>query len=75
MIRKKLAQAIMIHQAEQLIANDLDVLFVEDLAIDEVDHGHIANVFYLQATATGLCGHGLTLLKYTPPPHGSFTGD
>jgi hypothetical protein len=40
-------------QAEQLLADRLDVLLVEDLAVGEIDDGHIADVFHFEAPATG----------------------
>src|SRR5207302_7953272 len=38
----------------------LDVLFVQNLAVDEIDNGHVADVFNFEATATRLRGHTLT---------------
>src|SRR5262249_5962830 len=38
----------------------LDILLVEDLAIDEVDHGHIADAFHLEPAAPSGGRHTFT---------------
>ena len=53
-IEQQLAAADFVHQAEKLLADDLDILLVKDLAIDKVDHGDIADVFNFEPTPTGL---------------------
>src|SRR5262249_20749964 len=56
-VEQELAAAFLVHQAEELIADDLDVLLVQDLAVDEVDHGDIADVLNLQAATARLRRH------------------
>jgi hypothetical protein len=56
-VEHQLATAQLINQAEELFADDLNVLFVEDLFVGEIDHRDIADVFDFQATATRLRRH------------------
>ena len=50
--RRIFLQSIGIDEAEQLLADDLDVLLVQDLAIDEVDHRNVADRFDFEAATT-----------------------
>jgi len=49
-VEQELTPPNLVDQAEQLLADDLNILFVQDLAIDEINHGDIADVFDFQAT-------------------------
>ena len=51
-VQQDLAQALLIHEAEELLADDLDVLLVQDLAVDEIDHRDVADGFDFEATTT-----------------------
>src|SRR5262249_17389944 len=62
----------LIDQAEKLLADDLNVLFVKDLAVDEVDHAHIANFFHLESAAPRLRGHGSNSSKTSEAAFSSF---
>ena len=46
-IEQQLATPLLVHQAEQLLADDLDILLVENLAVDEVDDGDVADLLHL----------------------------
>src|SRR5216683_3755226 len=46
-----------IHQAEKLFADDLDIRFVQDLAIHEADYGYIADFFRFQTSTMRLRRH------------------
>src|SRR5262249_22512555 len=57
-VEQQLAAAQLVHKAEKLFADDLDVLLVENLLVDEVDDGDITDVLDFQASSPRLCGHG-----------------
>src|SRR5262249_34133198 len=59
-IQQDLAPPRVFNQAKKLLTNDLNVLLVQNLAIDEIDDGHVADVFHFKATATRLCRHTRT---------------
>src|SRR5262249_23833757 len=59
-IQQDLAAARVVDQTEELLADHLDILFVQNLAVDEINNRHIANVFNFEATAARLRGHTLT---------------
>ena len=52
-----------IDQAEELFADGLDVRLVQNLAVGEIDNGHVADVFDFEPAATGLRRHA-SLLRY-----------
>src|SRR5205807_7199027 len=56
-VEQDLAAAELVHELEQLLADDLDVLLVEDLLVDEVDDGDVADVFDFQPAAARLRSH------------------
>src|SRR5207244_7820497 len=57
-IQQQLLGALVVDEIEKLFANDLNVLLVEDLLVDEIHHGHIADLFQLQTAAARLRIHG-----------------
>src|SRR5260370_6350754 len=48
------ALAFLIDQAVELVADDLDVLLVQDLAINEIDHGDVAHWLSFRTTPARL---------------------
>src|SRR5262249_2815334 len=56
-VEQHLAPAEFVNQAEQLFSDHLDILLVEDLLVDEVDDGNVADVLDLEAAAAGLRRH------------------
>src|SRR5579864_7397849 len=50
-VEQDLAPAELVDQAEEVFADLLNVLLVEDLAVDEVHDGHVAFLYDLEATA------------------------
>src|SRR5207247_1897253 len=50
-VQKDLAAAQLVDEAEQVFADLLNVLLVEDLAVDEVDDRDVADIFHFQAAA------------------------
>ena len=60
-VEQHLPAAELVDQAEQVVADHLDVLLVEDLLVDEVDDRDVADVLDLEpATAGGLGRHAIT---------------
>ena len=53
-VQEQLSQTLVIHQAEQLIADYLDVLLVQDFAVHEVNDGNIADMLDLKTAAARL---------------------
>ncbi len=51
-VEENLSPTFFVYQTEQLLTDDLDILLIEDLAIDEVDHGDIADMLDLEPAAT-----------------------
>ncbi len=69
--KQHLPPAEFVDQAEQVVADHLDVLLVEDLLVDEVDDGDVADVFDFEpTTAGGLGRHAST----SPPLRGNARG-
>src|SRR5262249_5683264 len=56
-VQKQLATSVLVDQAEELLADDLNVLLIQDFSVDEVDDGDIANVLNLQAATARLRRH------------------
>src|SRR5262245_49923810 len=56
-VQEDFSPAYLVDQAEKLLADDLDILLVENFAIHEIDHGHVADVLHLQAAPTRLRRH------------------
>jgi hypothetical protein len=69
-IEQNLAAAELVHQAEEIVADHLNVLFIQDLFIDEIDNGDVAHVLDLEASATRLLGHTATPVKTSYVPGG-----
>src|SRR5207248_11567312 len=51
-IQEQLLASGIVHQAEELFADDLDVLLVENLLVREANNRHIANVFDFESPST-----------------------
>src|SRR5207244_7862672 len=58
-VEQDLPAAELVDELEQLLADDLNVLFVEDLLVHEVHDGDIADIFDFQPAAARLRSHGL----------------
>ena len=56
-VEQQFAPAQFVDEAEELFADDLDVLFIEDFLVDEIDDGDVADVFYFQSPPPRLRGH------------------
>ena len=54
--KQHLAAAQFVHQPEQVVADHLDVLLVEDLLVDEVDDRDVADVLDFEPAAAGGLG-------------------
>src|SRR5207253_2740582 len=67
-IEQELAAAYLVHETEELLADDLDVLLVEDLPVREVDHGDITDIFHFEAPATRLGRHRLASFSLPDRP-------
>src|SRR5262249_53939993 len=67
-VEQDLAPAELVHQAEELLADDLDVLLVEDLLVGEIHDSDIADVFDFEAAPTRLGGHAQSPLVSLGPP-------
>src|SRR5262249_40973669 len=59
-IQQDFLAAELIDQAEELLADDLDVLLVQDFLVDEIDGRNVADVLDFEAFATRRLGHALT---------------
>src|SRR5438105_2770976 len=59
--------AQLIHQAKELLADDLDILFIQDFFVGEIHHGHFANIFHFQPSPLWLRGHENS--SYDRHPH------
>src|SRR5262245_25441653 len=55
-VQQDLPTAEFVNQSEQVVADHLDVLFVENLLIDEVDDRDIPDVFDFKPATAGLLG-------------------
>src|SRR5439155_3677000 len=58
-VEQDLPAAELVDELEELLADHLDVLFVEDLLVHEVHDGDVTNVFDFQPAAARLRTHGL----------------
>src|SRR5205085_2565273 len=56
-VEQELAAAFLVDEAEELFADHLNVLLVEDFLVDEVDHRHVADVLDFQTTTARLGRH------------------
>jgi hypothetical protein len=56
-VQEDFFSAMLVDQTEELFADKLDVLLVEDFLIGEINHGHIADVLHFQATTARLGRH------------------
>jgi hypothetical protein len=54
-IQENFFSAQFIHEAEQIFADFLDVLFVQDFFVDEINNGNFAVIFDFQSPAPILC--------------------
>src|SRR5262249_32836848 len=50
-IKEKLLAPRFVHQTEKLLADNLNVLLVQDFSVCKTDHSHIADVFHFQTAA------------------------
>jgi hypothetical protein len=62
-VEQNLAASELIHESEEIVADHLDVLFIQDFFIDEIDNGDVAHVLDFEASATRLLGHTATPVK------------
>src|SRR5205823_2319838 len=53
-VQQDLAPAELIDEAEQVFTDLLDILLIQNFAINELNNGHIAAFFHFEATTTGL---------------------
>src|SRR5262249_15798376 len=56
-VQEEFTAAQIVHQAEKLLANDLDVLVVEYFLVGEIDNRHLSDIFDFQAPPSGLRRH------------------
>src|SRR5262249_28374528 len=56
-VQEDLLLALVVDEVEKLFADDLNVLLVEDLLVDEFDHGNVADFFQFKPPAAGLRVH------------------
>src|SRR5262249_31935525 len=67
-VQQDLAAAVLIDELEQVFTDLLNVLLVEDLSIDEVHDGHVADLLGFEAAPTGLRRHGRSSFVECQPP-------
>src|SRR5262249_30924018 len=67
-----LATADLVNQAEKLLADDLNVLLVQNAAVNEVHHRNVANVLDLKATTARRLRHRRDSLAKMKPLRASL---